>query len=957
MKRQQLISGLGLIVALVSCSFGSNTEPLEPATAQPTETLPTATIDVHESDLATESPTADSTTTEAVIVEPTEILPTATMVDNLAPQPSQSIIRVNQLEGSFDGGVSISANGRFTTFVSNTPNPVLENGCLSFTGNPQPCSQVYTFDRVNNSVQIVSVANNGTPGNGHSGTWAEAGHHTSISDDGRFIAFASGATNLTPELSKCTIFVHDMSSKETECVGRTANLQATSWFPVLSADGRFVAFNSNADDLVANDANELWDVFVYDRHTDVVERISIASDGSEGNNISGHWFAPDISADGRYIVFVSWASNLVAEDKNDFSDVYIYDRETNQIDKITSNSGLPANGNSINAVISANGQFVAFESEANNLVVEDTNNAADIFVYDLQTSTLQLVSLNKEGEQGDSISRTPSISADGRFVAFASRARNLVSEDNNLKEDIFVYDRQSGSIERVRIAELGSESNGQSKSPAISADGQWLAFVSEADNLVSNDLNQSWDVFIYDLTGLFPAIESISVPTPTSVVQLGPIEWISRATDGTAGNGSSEAPSLSANGRFLAFSSRASNLVPNDSDSDCADDALDPPQFSCSDVFVYDRLTGEMERVSVASDGTPGNSESGGRNEAGSLTSISSDGRFVAFQSYAWNLVPSCPGVYVHDRQTRETRCVAVASDGTMGNGTSSWPVISANGRFVVFVSDADNLVPNDTNGFNDYFVHDLQTGQTERVSVASDGTQANNVNSDLVGIASLSADGRFVAFSSYASNLVANDTNDGESYGAPFTTPDIFVHDRQTGETTRVSVASDGTEANGDSFGPSISADGRFVAFVSNASNLIPNDTNTKEDVFVHDRQTGQTTRVSVASDGSQAMRGDSSGAILSADGRWVAFSSGAANLVSNDTNNEYDMFIHYVQTGQTVRVGLTDDGREADGGNFAQALSADGCTLAFVGLDSNLVPADTNERWDIFVRNLCDE
>lgn len=444
------------------------------------------------------------------------------------------------------------------------------------------------------------------------------------------------------------------------------------------------------------------------------------------------------------------------------------------------------------------------------------------------------------------------------------------------------------------------------------------------------------------------------LPTPTLMVQLGPIEWISRAADGSPGNGSSEAPSLSADGRFVAFTSRASNLVPDDSDSDCADDAFDPPRFSCSDVFVYDRLTGEMERVSVASNGTPGNSESGGRQEAGSLTSISADGRFVAFQSHAWNLVPGCSGVYVHDRQTRETRCISKAYDGTPSNGASSWPVISANGRFVVFVSEADNLVPGDTNGFNDYFVHDLQTGQTERVSVASDGTQANNYNSDLVGIASLSADGRFVAFSSYANNLVANDTNDGERYGVSFVTPDIFVHDRQTGITERVSVASDGTEANGGSFGPSISADGRFVAFTSSASNLVPNDTNGKEDVFVHDRQTGETTRVSVSSDGTQSNGEDSGGVSLSADGRFVLFTSNASNLVLGDGNGRYDIFLHDRQTGQTIRLSLTEAGQEPNGDYFVQALSADGCTLAFAGLDSNLMPTDTNERWDIFVRDL---
>src|SRR5437773_6921896 len=198
------------------------------------------------------------------------------------------------------------------------------------------------------------------------------------------------------------------------------------------------------------------------------------------------------------------------------------------------------------------------------------------------------------------------------------------------------------------------------------------------------------------------------------------------------------------------------------------------------------------------------------------------------------------------DAQTTER--VRVASGGTEGNDASSGFALSADGRFVAFQSDATNLVAGDTNGATDVFVHDRQTGMTERVSVASDGTQANNVSS----YPALSADGRFVAFQSDATNLVAGDTT-----GAT----DVFVHDRQTGTTERVSVASGGgTQGTGNSGGffafPALSADGRLVAFQSDATNLVAGDTNGATDLFGHDRQAGTTERVSVPSGGRQGNR-----------------------------------------------------------------------------------------------------
>src|SRR5439155_952149 len=286
-------------------------------------------------------------------------------------------------------------------------------------------------------------------------------------------------------------------------------------------------------------------------------------------------------------------------------------------------------------------------------------------------------------------------------------------------------------------------------------------------------------------------------------------------------------------------------------------------------------------RVSVASDGTEGNDVSLG-------SALSADGRFVAFDSAATDLVAGdtngVSDVFVHDRQTGTTERVSVASVGrseerSRGHDTIAFrPPLPADGRVAAFVGFANNLVASDTNGPTHVVVPDRQTGTTERVSVASGGgTQGNGESSGFFAFPALSADGRFVAFQSDATNLVAGDTNG---------TTDVFVHDRQTATTERVSV-------NGFSAGPALSADGRFVAFHSTGSNLVAGDTNGATDVFVHDRQTGTTERVSGASDGTQG-NDASAGPALSADGGLVAFHSSATNLVAGDANGAYDVFVH---------------------------------------------------------------
>jgi Tol biopolymer transport system component len=346
-------------------------------------------------------------------------------------------------------------------------------------------------------------------------------------------------------------------------------------------------------------------------------------------------------------------------------------------------------------------------------------------------------------------------------------------------------------------------------------------------------------------------------------------------------------------------------------------------------------------RVSVASDGTEGNGSSYG-------SSISASGRYVAFESEATTLVVGDTNaqidVFVRDRQTGDTTRVSVATDGTQGNGHSLYPAISADGGYVAFYSAASNLVSGDTNGVADVFVHDTQTGETTRASVATDGTQGNQESGRGCRLG-ISADGRYVAFESDADNLVAEDTN-----GAM----DVFVRDRQANETTRVNVASDGTEANGSSQCDGMTPDGRYVAFESGANNLVAGDTNGNWDIFVRDRQTSQTTRVSVASDGTEA-DDDSQTSAISADGRHVAFQSGANNLAPDDPGDwGDDVFVHDCQTGTTVLVSVSTGGTPGDDYSGAPAISGDGRYIAFHSDAGNLVPGDVSRLRDVFVRDL---
>jgi Tol biopolymer transport system component len=266
---------------------------------------------------------------------------------------------------------------------------------------------------------------------------------------------------------------------------------------------------------------------------------------------------------------------------------------------------------------------------------------------------------------------------------------------------------------------------------------------------------------------------------------------------------------------------------------------------------------------------------------------------------------------------------------------------VSADGRLVAFWSFASNLVPRDTNGTTDVFVRDRQAATTERVSVSSNEEQANNSSSG----AALSADGRLVAFSSAATNLIPGDVDDAAL--------DVYLRDRQAGTTEGISTTQPPSGLLLHSASPSLSADGRLVAFHSWESNLVPGDTNGRFDVFVFDRQTQTTERVSLSSTGVEG-NNDSTGPSISADGRLVAFTSDADNLVAGDGNFDLDVFVHDRQTHTTVRASVTSDGTETgfELGSLNAALSADGQVVAFES-EGALVAEDGGFPVDVFVHD----
>ncbi|MCP4965416.1 MAG: hypothetical protein GY926_09290 [bacterium] len=731
-----------------------------------------------------------------------------------------------------------------------------------------------------------------------------------VSADGNIIVYRSTATNLVVGDTNRAydIFLYDVTTDTTTRVSVASDgtqADSSGHEPAVSADGGTVVYQSYATNLVPEyTSGHYSQIYAYDVASGTTTRVSITSDGGEARG--GSSSDPAISADGATIVYESRATNLVADDTNGDHDIYAYDVSTGTTTRVSvASDGTQANDDSDYAAISADGSMIVYESAATNLVADDTNGFQDVFAYDVGTGATTLVSVAGDGTQADSPSNYPAVSGDGGTIVYSSGGSNLAAGDTNAASDIFAHDVATGSTTRISVDSDGTQANDSSYVVSISGDGDTVAFLSDASNLVSGDTNHVFDIFVYDVT------------TATTI-------RVSVASDGTQANDKSYHPEVSDDGSTVVYSSPAANLVPGDTDG--------------RDIFSFDIASGTTRIIS-----TP--IESDTPNGSSFDPAISEDGDTVAYASDATDLIPGDTNmhtdIFAYDVPTGSTTRISVAGDGTQANGISGNPAISGDGSTIVYESYASNLVPGDTNGAFDIFAYDVATGVTTRISVASDGTQANGQSYE----PTVSSNGDIVAFSTSSSNLVPADTM-GIS--------DVFVHNRSTRVTIRVSVASDGTQANSTSRSPGISGDGNTIVYESQASNLVPGDTNGAFDIFIHDVGTGSTTRVSVASDGTQT-DGDSETPAISADGNTIAYESQATNLIGGDVRGQQDIFSYDIRTGTTTRISVANDGAEGNHYSFEPAVSADGNTIAYHSDAYNLVPDDSNGYADVFAYDIA--
>jgi Tol biopolymer transport system component len=872
----------------------------------------------------------------------------------------------------------ISPDGRYVLFASTANNLVLTSNANPIPARFPPKLNVFLRDRTNATTTLVSVNLSGIAGGNDDST--PSGLSTNgqyVLFESSASDLVSGDTNGATD-----VFVRDLLDGTNLLVSVSTNggiANGASRSSVMTPDGRYVAFVSAASNLVPGDTNGIPDVFVRDLQAHVT---ALASAGAMSTNLTsptGSSEAPDITPDGRYVAFQSTATNLVSG-VTTTGDIYVRDLlgGTTRWASTYARAALQSLQRSANAVcynhaLSADGQFVAYEASPSlgqsgasagvilrytmgsgltdlvhtNAAVaagayEDirrldmtpdgrfiafvaNTNATDgtttcVCVWDAQIGAARLVSGNLSNSvPTGSTCDWPTLDPSGRFVAFLSSATNMVT--NMVVGDYHLYLRDTLAATTVL---LDNDTNGvgagisPATAPRLSADGSIVAFECLDAGLVPNDRNHDYDVFARD--AMAGATELISVRDPALP---------SRTPSGPS---LLSALSLSTDGRYVAFASEADNLVPNDTNG-------------CRDVFVRDLLNGTNFLISVATNGN----RSGDRPSMDSA--ISGDGRYVAFTSSADNLVArdnnNAQDVFVRDLQSATTVLVSVKTGGGgPGSGDSYSPIISADGRYVLFRSTAANLASGSFSGTDNLFLGDQQAGTTYALTTTGAGAAAMTRDGRYVAFGAVSAnvyvwdsqaaqrvytittaigtsglgispDGNRIVYSLfgqlYAADRSAN-TNwqvgpaisgsrlglrfSGDSrflaYTAPLgSTNQVYLYDFQTGTNLLVSRnCTSGAGAYGASDSPDLSSDGRFVAYRSAASNLVPGDTNGVPDVFIYDRLNSTTTLLSASRLGMSAADNRSLAPVFSADGQTLMFQSWASDIVAQDFNYGSDVF-----------------------------------------------------------------
>jgi Tol biopolymer transport system component len=758
----------------------------------------------------------------------------------------------------------------------------------------------------------------------------------------------------------------------------SATASGTSRVSSVSADGRFLVFLSDAPNLAPGqvDFNLADDVFLYDRVAGTVTLVSGTAD-SPNRAADAASESPVISADGRWIAFVSAARDLIQpEDPGTTSDVFLYDRTTGAttlVSRSKASRGIPANGQSSQPVLSADGRFLAFTSEATDLVdrIADANQASDVFLFDRKSGRTTQVS-HAGRRAGNAASFSPAISADGRAVAFVSRAGNLVHGQTAPSADnVFAYDARTGTSVLVSHSSNASTAGGDqaSRTPLLSANGAFVVYVSSAANLVAGQTGEeSANVFLFDRSTGATTLVSHAFDSPVRTGDVGSFD-----------------PAISADGGYVAFDSQAGNLVP------------DSNSFGNDDIFLFERKSGRVTEVrpqtelddtllfgmsagaeqfllwsleDIGDVPSPGVDSSFYLYDRKSRTTtrlgpaisslypalLSSDGNWVAFTSDAADVMPGIKDyfgldVFLFGRTTGSVALVSrrnPALPSQTPSALSRAAGLSADGRYAVFVSDANNLLPRvtDTNGEElpgfDVFLYDRVLKTTQLVSRSTSGPlRTADAPSDGPRI---SADGRWIVFLSAASDLTPG-------LGFPFD-DNLFLFDRVTGTNTLLSRSAEPPfDQTGGIDDAEISADGSTIVFNANAD-LVPGQSGDPfwDQIFLCDRATGKISLVSHAF-GSETELGDghSDNVAISPDGRFVAFQSGATNLLSSPLEpTSYDRVYVYDRATRAV----SPAGRSGIEGNVP-AVSADGRYVAFISRSTDVVPgqADIFGTPDLFL------
>ena len=752
---------------------------------------------------------------------------------------------------------SLSADGRYLVFNSVATNVVPGQA------DANRFEDVFLYDRVVDTMVLVSHAAGAPRRTGDGGSY-----FASISADGRWVAFTSDALDLVeglPEgLPVRMIYFYETSTGDVTLAGG-GGPPGSAWSPLISADGNWVASLK----LAAKESVQLSERATGNTIVVAKDRAVAAVHG--------------LSADGRVLLFT-------ASDQRKGSDVFLYDRVSGATTLVSHAAGAPltaANGLSYSPRLSASGQFVVFASEATNLIpgVTDANHQPDVFLYDRLTGALSLVNRDPARPNATIPSGgfAPLISDDGSTLAWFDADPIRQPRGGRL----FLTDRVTGATTPVE-----PEANWGLRAAVLSANGRRVAFTSHATNLVAGqqDLPRTLDLFLFDRGSGTTVLASHAAG----------------AAARTGNQGSAALPSLSADGEWLAYGSGSSDLVAGLRDN--------PGGNPTGDVFLYETDTSANRLVTRHGQGLASRTTFG----TSDAPSISGDGRYVAFYSYATDLIPGQVegnvgrDVFLYDRITQETVLVShsTASPIKTGNGDSQIPLISRDGGVVVFLSEALDLVPGQRLGGypQQLFLWDRRTGKTVLISRAR-GSRDRGADSFSVPI-QVSADGNTVLFRSAANNLVPGQKNrNGVS-------SDFFLYDRRTGKTTLASraVASPVWTGNDRVEAAAMSADGSVVAFSSYATDLTADSPSAAAGgVYVFEKRTGKVARI-VVDGGASAPVAFNNIPLLSADGRYIAF-------IDADGDSR-DLVLLDRATGTAVKVapvgnllvsayGLSDDGR----------------------------------------------